>query len=151
MEEVTEVPEGPGGRVKTINPRTAGGILYDSTEPEHAAYMEQIGALPIQLVVNTLYPFADTVASGASPEEVMENIDVGGVTLVRSALKSPWVTLVTDPRQYHELLDDLERNDGHTSAELRERFRADAAEVLFDDVLSIYRYFVRPTASGGGW
>ena len=112
----TGFPEMMNGRVKTLHPKVHGGLLGVRGNAEHAAAMEQHGIAPIDLVVVNLYPFEATVARGAERDEIIENIDIGGPSMVRSAAKNhAHVAIVTDPADYDELLDELDANDGATS------------------------------------
>jgi phosphoribosylaminoimidazolecarboxamide formyltransferase / IMP cyclohydrolase len=127
VSDVTGFPEMMDGRVKTLHPMVHGGLLAVRDNPEHAAAMEahEIGA--IDLVVVNLYPFEDTVARGAGRDEIIENIDIGGPSMVRSAAKNhAFVTIVTDPADYDELLAELGAHDGATTLAFRKRMAAKA-------------------------
>lgn len=101
VSEVTGFPESLDGRVKTLDPHIHAGILADMTNPDHAAQLEQLGIKPFDLVVVNLYPFADTVRSGADEAATIEKIDIGGPSMVRGAAKnSATVAIVTDPTDY---------------------------------------------------
>ena len=101
VSEVTGFPESLDGRVKTLDPHIHAGILADMTNPDHAAQLEQLGIKPFDLVVVNLYPFADTVRSGADEAATIEKIDIGGPSMVRGAAKnSATVAIVTDPADY---------------------------------------------------
>ena len=101
VSEVTGFPESLDGRVKTLDPHIHAGILADMTNPDHAAQLEQLGIRPFDLVVVNLYPFADTVRSGADEAATIEKIDIGGPSMVRGAAKnSATVAIVTDPADY---------------------------------------------------
>lgn len=101
VSEVTGFPECLDGRVKTLHPYIHAGILADMTNPEHARQLEEFGIKPFDLVVVNLYPFADTVRSGASEADVIEKIDIGGPSMVRGAAKNhATVAIVTDPADY---------------------------------------------------
>ncbi|WP_150462110.1 bifunctional phosphoribosylaminoimidazolecarboxamide formyltransferase/IMP cyclohydrolase [Nesterenkonia ebinurensis] len=103
VEEVTEFPEMLDGRVKTLHPRIHGGILADRQNPEHVKTLEDHGIAAFDLVVGNLYPFAQTVASGASEAEIVEKIDIGGPSMVRAAAKNhASVAVVVDPLRYRE-------------------------------------------------
>lgn len=103
VEQVTEFPEMLDGRVKTLHPRIHGGILADRQNPEHVQTLEDQGISGFDLVVVNLYPFADTVASGASEAEIVEKIDIGGPAMVRAAAKNhSSVAVVVDPLRYGE-------------------------------------------------
>src|SRR5262245_33848000 len=127
ISDLTGFPEMMDGRVKTLHPKVHGGLLGVRDNPEHAAAMaaHDIGA--IDLVVVNLYPFAQTVARGAGREEVIENIDIGGPSMVRSAAKNhAYVAIVTDPADYGELVAALDASGGMTSLDLRKRLAAKA-------------------------
>ncbi|MGQ0668725.1 MAG: bifunctional phosphoribosylaminoimidazolecarboxamide formyltransferase/IMP cyclohydrolase [Actinomycetota bacterium] len=127
VSEVTGSPEILGGRVKTLHPKIHGGILADRRNPDHLRQLEEQGIEPIDLVVCNLYPFRETVASGAASDEVIEQIDIGGPTLVRAAAKNfESVGVVVSPERYAEVADELGREGGLT----RETRRALAAEAF---------------------
>ncbi|MFI5086076.1 MAG: bifunctional phosphoribosylaminoimidazolecarboxamide formyltransferase/IMP cyclohydrolase [Actinomycetales bacterium] len=106
VEEVTGSPEMLDGRVKTLHPRIHGGILADRRIPEHVAQLRELDIEPFDLVVVNLYPFAATVASGAATDEVIEQIDIGGPSMVRAAAKNhASVAVVVDPGSYGQVLD----------------------------------------------
>src|SRR2546425_3434609 len=110
-----------GGRVKTLHPKVHAGILAVPTNAQHAKDLAAIGTARFELVVVNLYPFAETAAKGAAEAEVIENIDIGGVALLRSAAKnSEHVMVVSDPRQYAAVLDEL-RQAGNLSRQTRDR------------------------------
>lgn len=119
--DVTGSPEVMGGRVKTLHPRIHGGILVDRDVPGHLEDLHRIGGAPIDLVVVNLYPFADTVASGATDAEIVEMIDVGGPTMIRAAAKNlAHVGVVVDPSEYGLLVRHLKRHGGLTASARRE-------------------------------
>jgi phosphoribosylaminoimidazolecarboxamide formyltransferase/IMP cyclohydrolase len=127
VSELTGFPEMMDGRVKTLHPRVHGGLLAVRDDPEHAAAMEthEIGA--IDLVVVNLYPFEETVMRGAEREEIIENIDIGGPSMVRSAAKNHrYVTILTDPADYDELYEELAAHNGGTTEAFRIRMAAKA-------------------------
>lgn len=119
VEELTGFPECLDGRVKTLHPRVHAGLLADTRRPEHLAQLAELGVAPFELVVVNLYPFTATVLSGASPDDCVEQIDIGGPSMVRAAAKNhPSVAVVTDPARY----DDVARAvaaGGFTLAERR--------------------------------
>jgi phosphoribosylaminoimidazolecarboxamide formyltransferase/IMP cyclohydrolase len=124
--DVTEFPEMMGGRVKSMHPRITGGILARRDLPEDMAAVEAHGIPLFDVVVVNLYPFEQTVARGAPHPEVVENIDIGGPTLVRSAAKNcDHVAIVTDPAQYEQVATEIETH-GRTLPETRLRLAADA-------------------------
>ncbi len=117
VEELTGFPEVLDGRVKTLHPRVHAGLLADLRKPEHAAALEQLGIAAFELVVVNLYPFSETVDSGAGIEECVEQIDIGGPAMVRAAAKNhPSVAVVTDPLGYDGVLAAV-RVGGFTLAE----------------------------------
>ena len=101
VEELTGFPECLDGRVKTLHPRVHAGILADRRLDSHVAQLEELGVAPFDLVITNLYPFAATVASGASEDECVEQIDIGGPTMVRAAAKNhASVAVITSAEQY---------------------------------------------------
>lgn len=112
--DLTGFPECLEGRVKTLHPMVHAGILADTRKPDHVAQLGELGVEPFDLVVVNLYPFADTVASGAAADDVVENIDIGGPSMVRAAAKNhPSVAVVVDPTAYGEVLAAAQ-GDGFT-------------------------------------
>ena len=127
ISDLTGFPEMMDGRVKTLHPKVHGGLLGVRDNPEHVAAMEEHDIGPIDLVVVNLYPFLNTVMSGAGRESIIENIDIGGPSMVRSAAKNhAHVAIVTDPADYRALLAELDANDGKTTIELRKALAAKA-------------------------
>jgi phosphoribosylaminoimidazolecarboxamide formyltransferase / IMP cyclohydrolase len=121
--DFTGFPEILSGRVKTLHPKVHGGLLYLRDDPDHRRQAEQTGIKPIDLVVVNLYPFETTIAQ---PEvdlaEAIEQIDIGGPSMLRSAAKNyRSVTVVTDPRDYDLVIQDIEQHDGETTLALREQ------------------------------
>ncbi|HET9723287.1 MAG TPA: bifunctional phosphoribosylaminoimidazolecarboxamide formyltransferase/IMP cyclohydrolase, partial [Actinomycetota bacterium] len=126
VEEVTGSPEMLDGRVKTLHPRIHAGILADRRKPDHEAQLAEHGIEPFDLVVVNLYPFRETVASGAGPEDVIEKIDIGGPTMVRAAAKNfESVGVVVSPARYEDVLEEIRREGGLTR-ELRRTLAAEA-------------------------
>lgn len=106
VEDLTGFPECLDGRVKTLHPRVHAGILADRRLPAHVEELEKLDVAPFDLVVSNLYPFVQTVASGATPDECVEQIDIGGPSMVRAAAKNhPSVAIVTSPSRYAEVLE----------------------------------------------
>ncbi|MFN3459257.1 MAG: bifunctional phosphoribosylaminoimidazolecarboxamide formyltransferase/IMP cyclohydrolase, partial [Novosphingobium sp.] len=139
VSEHTGFPEMMDGRVKTLHPTIHGGLLAVRDNPEHAAAMaeHQIGA--IDLVVVNLYPFEATVAKGAERDEVIENIDIGGPSMVRSAAKNhDYVTILTDAADYATFLGELEQTGGATTLAFRRKMaaKAYAATAAYDSAIS---------------
>src|ERR1700760_595227 len=125
VEELTGFPEVLDGRVKTLHPRVHAGLLADLRKPEHAAALEELGVEAFELVVVNLYPFSETVASGASVDECVEQIDIGGPSMVRGAAKNHAnVAVVTSPSQYDEVYTVLD--EGGFSLQERARLAAAA-------------------------
>jgi phosphoribosylaminoimidazolecarboxamide formyltransferase/IMP cyclohydrolase len=105
VEDVTGFPEILGGRVKTLHPRVHAGLLADQGDAAHVATIDELGIAPFQLLIANLYPFRETVAAGASPPEVIEQIDIGGPAMVRASAKNHGsVAVVVDPASYGEVL-----------------------------------------------
>jgi phosphoribosylaminoimidazolecarboxamide formyltransferase/IMP cyclohydrolase len=140
--DVTGFPEILDGRVKTLHPRVHAGILAVRDNPEHAGTLQEHNIAPIDLAVCNLYPFEATVAkAGASHEEIVENIDVGGPSMVRAAAKNYHdVAIVTDSRQYEMLLAELKSHNGSTTLALREKLAAAAfaRTAAYDAAISAY-------------
>ena len=127
VSDITGFPEMMDGRVKTLHPMVHGGLLAVRDDAGHAAAMEEHGIGAIDLVVVNLYPFEQTVASGADRATVIENIDIGGPSMVRSAAKNHrYVTILTDADDYAELLNELEAQEGATSQAFRIRMAGKA-------------------------
>ncbi|MEX2289392.1 MAG: bifunctional phosphoribosylaminoimidazolecarboxamide formyltransferase/IMP cyclohydrolase [Mycobacteriales bacterium] len=125
VDQLTGFPECLDGRVKTLHPKVHAGILADLRLTDHIAQLEQLDIEPFELVVVNLYPFTETVASGAAPEECVEQIDIGGPTMVRAAAKNhPSVAVVVDPASYGEVLGAVRQ--GGTTLEQRKRLAAQA-------------------------
>ena len=125
VEDLTGFPECLDGRVKTLHPKVHAGILADLRLDTHRAQLEELGIEPFDLVVSNLYPFTETVMSGATPDECVEQIDIGGPSMVRAAAKNhPSVAILTSPAQYADALEAV-RAGGFTLAQ-RQRLAADA-------------------------
>jgi phosphoribosylaminoimidazolecarboxamide formyltransferase/IMP cyclohydrolase len=140
---VTGFPEILDGRVKTLHPKIHGGILAIRGEVAHMNVLRAQGIVPIDLVVCNLYPFEKTVARpGVAHRDVVENIDVGGPTMVRAAAKNYHdVAVVTDPGQYGQILEELARNQGALALPTRERLAAAAFSRTAAYERAIARYF----------
>ena len=123
----TGFPEILDGRVKTLHPKVHGGILGKRSDPAHLATMEEHDIDPIDLIVVNLYPFEATVTAGADYDTCVENIDIGGPAMIRSAAKNhDGVTIVTDAEDYDAVIEDMKANDGATSPALRRRLAGTA-------------------------
>src|SRR5881392_3610270 len=136
----TSFPEVLEGRVKTLHPRVHGGLLYKRGNPKHEAEARECGFEPIDLVVVNLYPFETTIAKpDVTFAEAIENIDIGGPSMIRSAAKNyESVTVVVDPADYDVVLENMRNNDGETTLRLRERLamRAFIKTSEYDRVIS---------------
>lgn len=125
VEELTGFPECLDGRVKTLHPKVHAGILADLRLEDHRTQLAELGVEPFDLVVVNLYPFKETVASGATPDECVEQIDIGGPSMVRAAAKNhPSVAVVTSPERYADVLAAAQR--GGFDLRTRKRLAAEA-------------------------
>jgi phosphoribosylaminoimidazolecarboxamide formyltransferase/IMP cyclohydrolase len=125
VEDLTGFPECFDGRVKTLHPKVHAGILADLRKPDHAAQLTELGVEPFELVVVNLYPFRATVESGASPDECVEQIDIGGPSMVRAAAKNhPSVAVVVDPAAYPAVIEAV--GSGGFTLTQRQRLAAQA-------------------------
>lgn len=142
VEDVTSYPSIFGGRVKTLHPKIFGGILYRRECGEDVAQAAQYGIPDIDLVIVDLYPFEETVASGAPEADIIEKIDIGGISLIRGAAKNyNDVVIVPSKREYLPLLELLKEKGGETSLQDRRRFAAAAFEVSSHYDSAIFNYF----------
>lgn len=116
--DYTGFPECFDGRVKTLHPKVHGGVLYKRANPEHVARATELGVPPIDLLVVNLYPFAQTIAKeGVTLEEAIENIDIGGPAMLRSAAKNfESVTVVCDPNDYPIVIAEMQHESAHTTS-----------------------------------
>ena len=125
--ELTGSPEMMDGRVKTLHPKVHGGLLAIRGNKEHVAAMEEHHIKPIDLLVVNLYPFEATVAKGASFDDCVENIDIGGPAMIRAAAKNHAdVAVVVDPADYEKVLGEMAKHSGMLSLELRKKLAAKA-------------------------
>jgi len=155
VEDLTGFPECLDGRVKTLHPKVHAGLLADMANPAHEAQLRDLDIAPFQLLVSNLYPFEQTVASGATPAETIEQIDIGGPAMVRAAAKNHGsVAVVTSPGQYPEALKALAEG-GFTVAERRRLAAAAYAHTAAYDaaVASWFAASYAPdeTAQRSGW
>jgi phosphoribosylaminoimidazolecarboxamide formyltransferase / IMP cyclohydrolase len=124
VEKLTGFPECLDGRVKTLHPKVHAGLLADRRNPDHVQQLEDLHVEPFDLLISNLYPFAETVASGAAPDEIVEQVDIGGPAMVRAAAKNHQsVAVIVDPASYGAVLDAVRRG----GFELTERKRLAAA------------------------
>lgn len=144
VEDLTGYPSIFGGRVKTLHPTVFGGILYRRDNENDITQAKEHNIPPIDLTIVDLYPFEETVKSGAPDQDIIEKIDIGGISLIRAAAKNYKDTLIISSRdQYAELLETLEQESGSTSIETRKRFAAYAFNVSSHYDTAIFNYFNR--------
>jgi phosphoribosylaminoimidazolecarboxamide formyltransferase / IMP cyclohydrolase len=146
VSEYTQVSEMPGGLVKTLHPRIHGGILGDWKDPDQRKYLESNGIQPLDFVVVNLYPFQEVVkADPGNLRRAVDNIDIGGVALIRAAGKGALlnhrVVPITSPSQYEEVVVELERK-GYVGNELRQRLAREAFVVTADYDKAIRDYLM---------
>ncbi|MCI5059904.1 MAG: bifunctional phosphoribosylaminoimidazolecarboxamide formyltransferase/IMP cyclohydrolase [Alphaproteobacteria bacterium] len=123
----TGFPEIMDGRVKTLHPKVHGGILARRSDNSHVQAQSDNDITDIDMVVVNLYPFSETVASGADYETCIENIDIGGPAMIRAAAKNhEFVTIITDPQDYKEVLDEMREHNGATIFKTRQKLAATA-------------------------
>lgn len=144
VEKLTGYPSIFGGRVKTLHPAVFGGILYRREEAKDVSQAKEFNIAPIDLVVVDLYPFEETVAKGGKEEDIIEKIDIGGISLIRGAAKNFNDVLIVSARtQYGALLELLQSKKGHSDLADRRRFAAMAFDVTSHYDSSIFTYFNR--------
>ncbi len=116
----TGFPEIMDGRVKTLHPKVHGGILNIRDNSEHQKAMQDHGISHIDMIVVNLYPFVEVVSKGCTFEDAIENIDIGGPSMIRAAAKNfKYVTVVVDPEDYAKVIQNMTENDGATTEEMR--------------------------------
>ena len=116
----TGFPEIMDGRVKTLHPKIHGGILNIRDNAEHQKAMETLGIKHIDMIVVNLYPFKEVISKGCTFEEAIENIDIGGPSMIRAAAKNyKFVTVVVDTDDYRKVIDNMKANNGETTEDLR--------------------------------
>jgi phosphoribosylaminoimidazolecarboxamide formyltransferase/IMP cyclohydrolase len=142
VEKLTGYPSIFGGRVKTLHPAVFGGILYRREDQGDLAQAKEYAISPIDLVIVDLYPFEETVSRGGSEEDIIEKIDIGGISLIRGAAKNfNDVLIVASRDQYNDLQSLLEQKNGSTDLADRKRFAALAFDVTSHYDSAIFRYF----------
>ena len=155
VEELTGFPECLDGRVKTLHPRVHAGLLADTANPRHQAELAGLGIEPFQLLVSNLYPFEATVASGASPEQCVEQIDIGGPSMIRAAAKNHGsVAVIIDPSRYADVLGALD--EGGFTLDQRRGLAAEAFARTAAYDLAVASWFASvgapdQTARDSGW
>ena len=148
VEAVTDYPSILGGRVKTLHPKVFGGILNRQDNDSDVREMDSFNIPQIDLVIVDLYPFEKTVASGASHQDIIEKIDIGGISLIRAAAKNfKDVMCVSSVDDYSEFLELLSENNGAMTYEDRQRFAAKSFNVSSHYDSAIFNYFNRDSAS----
>ena len=142
VEDVTSYPSILGGRVKTLHPKVFGGILNRQDHDGDVKELEQFEIPQIDIVIVDLYPFEKTVASGASEQDIIEKIDIGGISLIRAAAKNfKDVTCVSSVDDYQEFLDLLNEKNGETTMADRKRFATKAFNISSHYDTAIFNYF----------
>lgn len=143
IEEFTGAPEILEGRVKTLHPRVHAGLLFRRDHPDDVETMDRSGYEPIDMVVVNLYPFRDVIArEGVTETEAIENIDIGGPTMLRAAAKNfRWVTAVARPERYDEVIASMEAHDGEVDPALRRRLAIEVFEIISDYDRAIAAWF----------
>ena len=142
VEDLTSYPSILGGRVKTLHPKVFGGILTRRANESDQKEIAEFEIPEIDLVIVDLYPFEETVKSGASAEDIIEKIDIGGISLIRAAAKNfNDVTIVSSRNQYTDLLNILKEKNGETSIEDRRKFAAQAFQISSHYDTAIFNYF----------
>ncbi len=142
VEDVTSYPSILGGRVKTLHPKVFGGILNRQNNDSDVAELEQYQIPQIDIVIVDLYPFEKTVASGAPEQDIIEKIDIGGISLIRAAAKNfADVTCVASVDDYSDFLNVITEGNGNISIEDRKRFAAKAFNVSSHYDSAIFNYF----------
>jgi len=142
VEDVTSYPSILGGRVKTLHPKVFGGILNRQDHEGDVAEMQEYEIPQLDLVIVDLYPFEKTVASRASEQDIVEKIDIGGISLIRAAAKNFKDTfIVSSMEQYDEFLQILSENKGETSIEQRKKFAAKSFNISSHYDTAIFNYF----------
>ncbi|MDA3952266.1 MAG: bifunctional phosphoribosylaminoimidazolecarboxamide formyltransferase/IMP cyclohydrolase [Bacteroidales bacterium] len=142
VEDLTDYPSILGGRVKTLHPKVFGGILARRDNVSDKEQLGQYQIPEIDLVIVDLYPFEDTVASVAAEQDIIEKIDIGGISLIRATAKNFKDTLIVSSKnQYSDLLEILEANEGKTSIEERKSFALEAFNVSSHYDTAIFNYF----------
>jgi phosphoribosylaminoimidazolecarboxamide formyltransferase/IMP cyclohydrolase len=142
VEQITSYPSILGGRVKTLHPKVFGGILARREVDQDRSQLQEYEIPEIDLVIVDLYPFEDTVRSGAGEQEIIEKIDIGGISLIRAAAKNfKDVLVIASMDQYQELLNLLKQEGGRTTLETRKRFAREAFNVSSHYDTEIFNYF----------
>ena len=148
VEDLTGYPSILGGRVKTLHPKVFGGILGRRDESQDVDQLESYEIPSIDLVIVDLYPFEETVASGASDQEIIEKIDIGGISLIRAAAKNfKDVLIISSREQYQSLIDLLDKGNGVSNLEERKYYAACAFDISSHYDTQIFEYFNRDSGT----
>jgi phosphoribosylaminoimidazolecarboxamide formyltransferase / IMP cyclohydrolase len=146
VEDITGYPSVFGGRVKTLHPKVFGGILYRRDNESDRQQLQQMDIPSIDLVIVDLYPFEQTVASGATEEEIIEKIDIGGISLIRAAAKNHNdVVILSSASHYTPFVELLNQKDGFTDPEDRKYYAAQAFNISSHYDSAIFGYFSEQT------
>jgi phosphoribosylaminoimidazolecarboxamide formyltransferase / IMP cyclohydrolase len=152
VEDLTGFPECLDGRVKTLHPKVHAGLLADTANPAHTAQLENLDIEPFQLLVSNLYPFEETVQSGSTPQECVEQIDIGGPAMVRAASKNhASVAVITDPARYPDVLAALAA--GGFTLDQRRRLAGEAYARTAEYDIAVASWFASSyaPADDSGW
>ncbi|HOP86487.1 MAG TPA: hypothetical protein PKZ54_08440 [Syntrophorhabdaceae bacterium] len=137
----TGFPEIMDGRVKTLHPKVHGGILNIRDNKEHQKAVEEHGIKHIDMIVVNLYPFKEVVNRGCTFEEAIENIDIGGPSMIRAGAKNfKYVTVITDPNDYSEVMEVMKANNGATTEHLRFKLAKKVFHLTYDYDKAIFDY-----------
>ncbi len=140
----TGFPEIMDGRVKTLHPKVHGGILNIRDNTEHQKAMESLNIKHIDMIVVNLYPFKEVISKGCTFEEAIENIDIGGPSMIRAAAKNfKYVTVVVDPDDYSKVIENMKANNGETIEDLRFYLAKKVFYLTSDYDKNIYSYLSR--------
>jgi phosphoribosylaminoimidazolecarboxamide formyltransferase/IMP cyclohydrolase len=137
----TGFPEIMDGRVKTLHPKIHGGILNVRDNAEHQKAMEELHIKHIDMIVVNLYPFEEVISKGCTLDVAIENIDIGGPSMIRSAAKNfKYVTVVVDPDDYPKVMEDMKKHNGETSEDLRFYLAKKVFSITSDYDKNIFTY-----------
>jgi phosphoribosylaminoimidazolecarboxamide formyltransferase/IMP cyclohydrolase len=146
ISEHTGFPEIMDGRVKTLHPKVHGGILNVRDKADHQEAMKALSIKNIDMIVVNLYPFKEVVSKGCTFEEAIENIDIGGPSMIRAAAKNyKYVTVVVDPEDYQRVMDNMKANNGETTEDLRFFLAKKVFFLTSDYDRAIYDYLSKAT------
>jgi phosphoribosylaminoimidazolecarboxamide formyltransferase / IMP cyclohydrolase len=150
VEDVTAYPEIFGGRVKTLHPKIFGGILMRRDHPEDIKEAVHHEIPTLDLVIVDLYPFTETINNSGTEQEIIEKIDIGGVSLIRAAAKNfKDVVVISDKKSHSSLVSIIDKNSGSTTIEDRKKFASDAFKTIAAYDLAISNYFLGESAEAG--